>query len=134
MLWWCWFSHQVVSNSCDPMDCSLPGSSVHGFSRQEYWSGLPFPSPNACCRISQCSRTGTNSTYEKGLKKKKKERKPVSLVKVHFESSQIAVSSPQPQQKAGSRFLEEQSRVCLETGQLGVWRGEGCTAEGSCGP
>ena len=30
---------------CDPMDCSLPGSSVHGFSRQEYWSGLPFPSP-----------------------------------------------------------------------------------------
>ena len=27
------------------MDCSLPGSSVHGFSRQEYWSGLPFPSP-----------------------------------------------------------------------------------------
>ena len=29
---------------CDPMDCSLPGSSP-GFSRQEYWSGLPFPSP-----------------------------------------------------------------------------------------
>ena len=27
------------------MDCSLPGSSVHEFSRQEYWSGLPFPSP-----------------------------------------------------------------------------------------
>ena len=27
------------------MDCSLPGSSVHGISRPEYWSGLPFPSP-----------------------------------------------------------------------------------------
>ena len=27
------------------MDCSPPGSSVHGFSGQEYWSGLPFPSP-----------------------------------------------------------------------------------------
>jgi len=27
------------------MDCSLPGSSFHGFSRQEYWSGLPLPSP-----------------------------------------------------------------------------------------
>ena len=26
-----------------PMDCSPPGSSVHGFSRQEYWCGLPFP-------------------------------------------------------------------------------------------
>ena len=22
-----------------------PGSSAHGFPRQEYWSGLPFPSP-----------------------------------------------------------------------------------------
>ena len=30
----------------DPMDSSPPGSSVHGFSRQEYWSGLPFPSPD----------------------------------------------------------------------------------------
>ena len=27
------------------MDCSAPGSSVHRISRQEYWSGLPFPSP-----------------------------------------------------------------------------------------
>ena len=27
------------------MDCSLPGSSVHGIPKPEYWSGLPFPSP-----------------------------------------------------------------------------------------
>ena len=30
---------------CDPMDCSLPGSSIRGISRQEYWSGVPSPSP-----------------------------------------------------------------------------------------
>ena len=30
---------------CDPMDCSPSGSSVLGFLRQEYWSGLPLPSP-----------------------------------------------------------------------------------------
>ena len=30
---------------CDPMDCRLPGSSVHGISRQESWSGLPFSAP-----------------------------------------------------------------------------------------
>ena len=30
---------------CDPMDCSLPGSSVHGIFQQEYWSGWPFPTP-----------------------------------------------------------------------------------------
>ena len=36
---------QLCPTLCDPMDCSLPGSSVHGISRQGYWSGLPFPSP-----------------------------------------------------------------------------------------
>ena len=30
---------------CDPMDCSPPGSSVHGILWQEHWSGLPCPSP-----------------------------------------------------------------------------------------
>ena len=38
-----------VTQSCptlfDPMDGSLPGSRPMGFSRQEYWSGLPFPPP-----------------------------------------------------------------------------------------
>ena len=28
-----------------PMDCSLQAPLSMGFSRQEYWSGLPFPSP-----------------------------------------------------------------------------------------
>ena len=30
---------------CDPMDCSLPGSTVHGISQQKYWSGLLSPPP-----------------------------------------------------------------------------------------
>ena len=34
---------QPCLTPCDPTDCSPPGSSVHGCSRQEYWSGLPFP-------------------------------------------------------------------------------------------
>ena len=36
---------QSCPTLCDPVDCSPPGSSVHGISRQDYWSGLPFPSP-----------------------------------------------------------------------------------------
>ena len=36
---------QSCPTLCDPMDCSLPASLSVGFSRQEYWSGLPFPSP-----------------------------------------------------------------------------------------
>ena len=40
----------LVAQSCltlyDPMDCSPPDYSLSvGFSRQEYWNGLPFPSP-----------------------------------------------------------------------------------------
>ena len=39
----------LVTLSCltvwDSMDCSPVGSSLHGIFRQEYWSGLPFPSP-----------------------------------------------------------------------------------------
>ena len=35
---------QACPTLCNPMDCSPPGSSVHGI-LQEYWSGLPFPSP-----------------------------------------------------------------------------------------
>ena len=30
---------------CNSMDCSLLGSLSMGFSRKEYWSGLPFPPP-----------------------------------------------------------------------------------------
>ena len=30
---------------CYSMDCSPPGSLSMGFSRQEYWSGLPCPPP-----------------------------------------------------------------------------------------
>ena len=30
---------------CNPVDCSLPGFSIHRILWQEYWSGLPFPSP-----------------------------------------------------------------------------------------
>ena len=38
-------SLQSCPTLCDPTDGSPLGSSVPGFSRQEYWSGLPFPSP-----------------------------------------------------------------------------------------
>ena len=42
-------SESEVAQSCrtlwDHTDYSLLGSPSMGFSRQEYWSGLPFPSP-----------------------------------------------------------------------------------------
>ena len=38
-------SLQSCPTLCDPIDGSPPGSPSLGFSRQEHWSGLPFPSP-----------------------------------------------------------------------------------------
>ena len=42
--WWWWFSHSVVSDSWDPMDCSPPGSSVHGIfqARVLEWIAISF--------------------------------------------------------------------------------------------
>ena len=43
-----YFLH-MCAQSClslsGPMDCRLPGFSVHGILQQEYWSRLPFPTP-----------------------------------------------------------------------------------------
>ena len=39
-------SLQSCPTLCDPMDCSPQAPLSMGFSRQEYWSGLPFPSPS----------------------------------------------------------------------------------------
>ena len=38
-------SLQSCLTLCDPIDGSPPGFPSLGFSRQEHWSGLPFPSP-----------------------------------------------------------------------------------------
>ena len=37
-------SRQSCPTLCDLIDGSPPGSPSLGFSRQEHWSGLPFPS------------------------------------------------------------------------------------------
>ena len=41
----CVKSFQLYMTLWDHMDYSLPGSSSMEFSRQDYWSGVPFPSP-----------------------------------------------------------------------------------------
>ena len=36
---------QLCPTLCDPIDCSHQSPLSMGFSRQEYWSGLPCPPP-----------------------------------------------------------------------------------------
>ena len=42
---------------CDPTDGSPPAPLSLGFSRQEYWSGLPFPSPTHASEKWKWSRS-----------------------------------------------------------------------------
>ena len=49
-VWYCYCCcsvTQLCPTFCDPTDCGLPARLLHpwGFSRQEYWSGLPCPPP-----------------------------------------------------------------------------------------
>ena len=48
-----WFSHWVVSKSCDPMVCSLPASSVHGIfqARILEWVAISFSRGSSNPRI-----------------------------------------------------------------------------------
>ena len=59
-------SESEVAQSCltlsDPMDCSPPGSSVHGISRQKYWSGVPLPSP--AMSLSRLQRSLDSEEYK----------------------------------------------------------------------
>ena len=44
-------AHLLCLTLCGPVDCSLPGSSVQGIFRQEYWSGVPLPALGADTEI-----------------------------------------------------------------------------------
>ena len=59
--WW-WFSCSVVSNSCDPMDCGPPGSSVHGILQPRIleWVAISFS------RGSSQLRNGTKVSHIAG--------------------------------------------------------------------
>ena len=45
---------------CDRIDSSPSGSPTLGFSRQEHWSGLPFPSPMCESEVAQSCPTLSN--------------------------------------------------------------------------
>ena len=50
---------QLCSTFCKPMDCSLQAPLSMGFSRQEYWSGLPCPPPRDLSHPGTESRSPT---------------------------------------------------------------------------
>ena len=74
----CTLVAQACLTLCDPMDCSLPGSSVHGIFQARILVWVPFPSlgdpPNLallnCRRILYCLRHQGSHTGKQTNKKK----------------------------------------------------------------
>ena len=60
-------SLQSCPTLSDPMDCSLQAPLSVGFSRQEYWSGVPLLSPreNPCKVLNTHTHTHTHTEKEK---------------------------------------------------------------------
>ena len=58
--WW-QFSHSVISDSATTWTVAHQVSLSMGFFRQEYWSGLPFPSP---VQIIQFSRSVVSDSLQ----------------------------------------------------------------------
>ena len=61
-----WLSHRVVSDSCDPMDYSLPGSSVHEISQARIleWVGISYSRGSSWFKDQTCiSCTGNTILY-----------------------------------------------------------------------
>ena len=56
-------SLQSCPTLCDPIEGSPPGSPPLGFSRQDHWSGLPFPSPMHESEKWKRSRSVVSDSY-----------------------------------------------------------------------
>ena len=122
----------VVSDSCDPMACSLPGSSLSvGFSSQEYWSGLPFPSPGEslnCTLFKMVHFMLRNFTlFKKSVhhehKKLREQRNMVAKIKYEFDSrkrcTEVEVESLP--QESGTSLRISQGWSCVETAPSLIW-------------
>ena len=67
--WWCWYSHSVVFDSSDPMDCSPPGSFVHGIlqARILEWVAIAFSRGTLCALVKKSTATCFSELGESGV-------------------------------------------------------------------
>ena len=75
------WSHSVVSDSCDPMDCSLPGSSVHGIFQARIldWVAISFSRRSSSQALNpgfrHCRQTLYPLSHQGSLMKKAEHRR-----------------------------------------------------------
>ena len=109
----CAKSLQLCLTHCDPMDCSPSGSSSMGFSRQEYWRGLPFPPPGIFPTQEQNSRL--MSTWV-GRQVLCHQCHPGSPSHLQLVAKQGQVTCPRSQRQDVSESEPESSFIFLQVG------------------
>ena len=78
----------------NPMDCSPPGSSSMGFSRQEYWSGLSLPPPGELSNPETEITSPASPALAGGFFTTEPPRKPMTITWHHIiTSAKFQVSS-----------------------------------------
>ena len=92
---WCMHAKSLQScpTLCNLMDCSLPDSLSMGFSKQEYWSQLPCPSPEALRILDSNSHLSASLALQEDFLFTEPPRKPIySLIcylKLEFNGKHI---------------------------------------------
>ena len=122
---------QLCLTFSNPMDCSLPGSSIHGFSRQEYWSRVPLPSPLSY--IGSPSKNGIKFTPPQTCLSKEKEKINKCFKSIdqkpgrrRFQLEGLTRAKTEASPRLGTKMLSVAFRTCSEV------RAQGCVDEPTC--
>ena len=117
---------QLCPTLCDPIDCSHQAPLSMGFSRQEYWSGLPCPPPG--------------DLLDPGIEPGSSTLQAESLPLSHWESPEVfyyttknqveSSKAPELMLAGGGQMLAGNKQPAL--GRAGVWiHVAGCTKRSS---
>jgi len=76
-----------MCGSCEPLDCSPPGSSVHGISQAGILDGLPFPSSGDLTNPGIEPRS--RALQVDSLPREVREKSYSNIKKIKYQTSQI---------------------------------------------
>ena len=131
------------------MDYSLPGSSVCGIFRQEYWSGLPFPppgdlptqgsNPHLLCLLNwladslPLSHLGNNCAHQSPWKREAKNETMKQMGNLHFpHTEKLPGNSHSVQERVVYIWVSIKSVMGGKPSNLGPQNLAKCRAHSSC--
>ena len=107
------YSHSIVSNSATPWTVAHQASLSMGSSRQEYWSGLPFPfiweQIRSFTNAQGSAQCITETKFQNSLYYEVHEKVPVNISQMSSELTSPGTS------KEKAELMPFRDEMCLET-------------------